>query len=66
MDAVGRPILFKTTEDFLRCFGVSSLNELPAIQEETIENFKAEAQEEISYVLEDDGTAKEMEEESYG
>lgn len=66
LDAVGRPILFKTTEDFLRCFGVSSLNELPAIQEETIENFKAEAQEEISYVLEDDGTAKEMEEESYG
>ena len=32
LDAVGRPILFKTTEEFLRCFGVSSVKELPVIQ----------------------------------
>jgi segregation and condensation protein B len=27
----GRPILYRTTEDFLRCFSISSLDELPDI-----------------------------------
>ncbi len=62
LDAVGRPILFKTTEDFLRCFGVSSVKDLPVVQEETIEGFKAEAQEEVKYAL-DEEIAEEMEEE---
>ncbi len=31
MDAPGRPVLFGTTPDFLRCFGISSLSELPDI-----------------------------------
>lgn len=61
LDAVGRPILFKTTEDFLRCFGVSSVKDLPVVQEETIEGFKAEAQEEVRYAL-DEEIAEEMEE----
>lgn len=30
-DVVGRPILFGTTDDFLRHFGIASLRELPAI-----------------------------------
>jgi segregation and condensation protein B len=30
-DVVGRPILFGTTDDFLRHFGISNLKELPAI-----------------------------------
>lgn len=30
-DAVGRPILYGTTQDFLRCFGISSLEDLPKI-----------------------------------
>lgn len=30
-DVVGRPILFGTTDDFLRHFGIASLKELPAI-----------------------------------
>ena len=31
VDAPGRPILYGTTEDFLRCFGISSLADLPGI-----------------------------------
>ena len=29
LDVPGRPILFGTTQEFLRCFGLSSLDELP-------------------------------------
>lgn len=37
LDAPGRPILYKTTEEFLRSFGLSSLEELPKtdVSEET-------------------------------
>lgn len=31
LDAPGRPRLYGTTPDFLRCFGISSLNELPEL-----------------------------------
>lgn len=34
LDAPGRPILFGTTEEFLRCFNLSSLSELPDIDKE--------------------------------
>ncbi len=34
LDAPGRPILFGTTEEFLRCFNISSLSELPDIDKE--------------------------------
>ena len=29
----GRPLIYGTTPDFLRCFSISSLDELPAIPE---------------------------------
>lgn len=61
LDAVGRPILFKTTEEFLRYFGVSSVKELPVIQEDMINGFKEEAQEEVKYALEEE-EAEKMEE----
>ena len=32
LDAPGRPTLYRTTEDFLRVFGLSSLRELPSVQ----------------------------------
>lgn len=48
LDAPGRPILFATTEEFLRCFGVSSLLELPEAAPESLEMFREEAQEEIA------------------
>lgn len=34
LDAPGRPILFGTTEEFLRCFNLSSLTELPDVDKE--------------------------------
>lgn len=53
LDAVGRPILFRTTEEFLRCFGVESIKELPEIEQDKVEDFKQEAQEEVKYALEE-------------
>lgn len=47
LDAPGRPMLFGTTEEFLRSFGVSSLDELPAPTPELLEEFKEEAENEI-------------------
>ena len=32
MNVPGRPILYKTTPDFLRTFGLKSLKELPEIE----------------------------------
>lgn len=49
LDAPGRPILFGTTEEFLRCFGVQSLEDLPTLDPEQIEEFKSEAQEEVEH-----------------
>lgn len=46
LDAAGRPILFGTTEDFLRSFGVQSTDELPMITPDKIEDFKQQALEE--------------------
>lgn len=46
MDAPGRPILFGTTEEFLRCFGVKSLTDLPAVNPELEADFMREAEEE--------------------
>ena len=46
LDAVGRPILFGTTDDFLRSFGVQSTDELPIITPDKIEDFKQQAMEE--------------------
>ena len=34
----GRPILYKTTDDFLDYFGLSSKDELPKIEEDNIDN----------------------------
>lgn len=51
MEAPGKPILFATTEEFLRSFGVSSLMDLPMADPEQIEVMKEEAEEEISVTL---------------
>ena len=51
LDAPGRPILFGTTEEFLRSFGVQALDELPAVDPVRLEDFKAEAEEEIQMKL---------------
>ncbi|MDO5424338.1 MAG: SMC-Scp complex subunit ScpB [Eubacteriales bacterium] len=51
LDAPGRPILLGTTEEFLRNFGVQSLEELPALSPVQIEDFKAQAEEEVQLRL---------------
>lgn len=48
LDAPGRPLLFGTTEEFLRSFGVTSIDELPIVSPERVEEFKKEAEEEIT------------------
>ena len=47
LDAPGRPMLFGTTEDFLRSFGIHSLEELPKMNALQIEEFKREAEKEV-------------------
>ena len=47
----GRPLLFGTTEEFLRSFGVQSLDELPMLDQVQIEEFKQEAEEEMKVKL---------------
>lgn len=51
LDAPGRPILFGTTEEFLRKFSIHSIDELPSMNPEQVESFKAEAEEEIQLRL---------------
>lgn len=51
LDAPGRPLLFGTTEEFLRRFGVSSLDELPGIDPEKVETLKEEAEDEVQLKL---------------
>lgn len=51
MDAPGRPILFGTTEEFLRRFCVQSLDDLPMLDTEQVERFKEEAEGEAELKL---------------
>lgn len=51
LDAPGRPLLFGTTEQFLRCFGVKSLEELPKLNPVQMEEFKQQAEAEIQSQL---------------
>lgn len=51
MDAPGRPLLFGTTEEFLRSFGVRSLEELPELSPVQIEEFKLQAEQEANVQL---------------
>jgi len=51
LNAPGRPLLFGTTEEFLRSFGVKSVDELPTIGSDRLEEFKKEAAEEVQLKL---------------
>ena len=44
LDAPGKPLLFGTTEQFLRSFGVRSIQELPVMSPEMMQDFKAQAE----------------------
>lgn len=51
LDAPGRPLLFGTTEEFLRSFGVQSVEELPVLSPVQLEEFKQEAEAEMQVQL---------------
>lgn len=59
LDAPGRPLLFGTTEQFLRCFGVRSLDELPELSAMQVEEFKQQAEAEAG-ILSTGGDAEEV------
>lgn len=46
LELPGRPLLYGTTDEFLRCFSVSSLEELPALPHEESDNKKDDISEE--------------------
>ena len=52
LDAPGRPLLFRTTEEFLRRFGVSSVQDLPTIGAEQMQHLQEEAEDEVQLRLE--------------
>lgn len=52
LDAPGRPLLFGTTEQFLRTFGVKSLEELPQLNTLQMEEFREQAEQEVQLTLE--------------
>lgn len=60
LDAPGRPMLFGTTEEFLRAFGVGSIDELPVISEDMVEQYKEEAEYEIASELKEEAMNEEQ------
>lgn len=60
LDAPGRPMLFGTTDDFLRAFGLSSTDDLPKISAIQLEEWKQEAEEEAEreYNIDSDSEPK--------
>ncbi|HAF26130.1 MAG TPA: SMC-Scp complex subunit ScpB [Lachnospiraceae bacterium] len=51
MEAPGRPMLFGTTEQFLRSFNVTSLDDLPHMNTDRMEEFRAQAEKEVQLKL---------------
>ena len=47
LDAPGRPFLFSTTDDFLRRFNLSSLEELPDVSEDLLGQMRLEVENEV-------------------
>ena len=60
LDAPGRPMLFGTTEEFLRTFGGGSIDELPVISEDMVEQYKEEAEYEIASELKEEAMNEEQ------
>ena len=52
LDTIGHPIVFGTTEEFLRCFGVASIDNLPDIDEVKKQDFLEEAEMEVGAQIE--------------
>ena len=50
LDAPGKPLLFGTTDEFLRCFGISSKSDLPVLENTALEDFRQEATAEVYHI----------------
>ncbi|MDO4765567.1 MAG: SMC-Scp complex subunit ScpB [Eubacteriales bacterium] len=53
LDSLGRPIVFGTTEAFLRYYGLSSPEELPVLEDKLLEQIQKEAENELQMKLEE-------------
>ena len=52
LDLPGRPLIYGTTPDFLRCFSISSLDELPALPQKEPDSVEEQAPEENNQISE--------------
>lgn len=59
LELPGRPLLYGTTENFLRCFNISSLEELPALPENDDEG-KADGENDVEITDENDSSNEEI------
>ena len=50
LDAPGRPMLYGTSANFLRCFGLSSLSELPGINSEEMSELISRMEDKIGFM----------------
>lgn len=53
LDAIGKPIIFGTTEAFLRYYGLSSPEELPVLEEGVLNQIRQETEKELQMKLEE-------------
>ena len=61
LNAPGRPFLFATTEDFLRLFNLSSLEDLPEVSEDLLGQMKLEVENETPGQTDDKDTVNDKE-----
>ena len=64
LDAPGKPLLFGTSEQFLRAFNVDSIEDLPQISIDMIEDFRTQAETELNYNVDKDEKAEEEDKET--
>ena len=54
LNAPGRPFLFETTDEFLKCFDLESLSKLPEVSEDLIGMMQLEVEEETKSIPDDE------------
>lgn len=64
LDAPGKPLLFGTSEQFLRAFNVDSIEDLPQISIDMIEDFRTQAETELNYNVDKEEKAEEEDKET--
>ena len=60
LDVPGRPMLYGTTSDFLRSFGLSDLDSLPKTSDELLEVFRGAKENEKGEAIEAESTAEQL------